>query len=326
MAEKKIIDTTKPEGQVVAIPGNREVTDATVTHTPIEDVVLPPPGAGELSAIANTTPPPIPNNITVTVPTKEEARAIEAAVVSTPTKTVQVQSRMTSIMHTFAATAFAAFLAYQAATVSTTKKLVPQIQNQISQTQVLATQVKQATQAREVAEAKADKLEAQVPTFPTIESIKKFYFLLKNPDGSYELRTGGSVGWRYNNPGKLLYDNFAKTHKAIGQDGNLAIFASYDDGMAALEAYLFQSDFGYKDKTVEEAIKKYAPSKDGYNPTRYLAYVLAHTKVKANTILSTMNADDRTDFLTALRDYDHWVVGNDTTYASEAELKARQGH
>jgi len=313
MAEKKIIDTTKPDGQVVAIPGNREVSDATVTHAPIEDT-------------PSQTPPPIPDNITVTVPTPEEVHAVEQSVTSPVTQTIQVQSRVTSIMHTFAAAAFAAFLAYQAATVATTKKLVPQMQNQISQTQIATTQLKQATQAREVAEAKADKLQAQVPTFPSIVSLKKFYFLLKNPDGSYELRTGGSIGWRYNNPGKLLYDNFAKTHKAIGQDGTLAIFASYDDGMAALESYLFESDFGYKDKTVEEAIKKYAPSKDGYNDTRYLAYVLAHTKVKAKTVLSTMTVDDRADFLTALRDYDHWVVGNDTTYANEAALKARQGH
>jgi hypothetical protein len=228
------------------------------------------------------------------------------------TKTVEIQPMWKSLGHIFVTALFSGFLAYQAATVTTTKKIAPQLQSSISQTQVLTEQVKTATQTAQAAQAKAATLEAKIPVFPTIEKIKKYYFAMKKPDGTFEVRTGGSISWRYNNPGKLLYDNFAKTHKAIGFDGSFAIFASEDDGMAALESYLFESDFGYKDLSLENAIKKFAPTKDGYNPRTYLNYILSHSKVKAKTVLSTMTADDRADVLTAIRDYEHWIVGNVT--------------
>lgn len=276
MAEKRIIDTT--QGQVSAVP---------------TDAVTPPeinPGKDNAEALI---PPPIP-----TPPVE--------------TKTVEVTSMAKSLGHIFIAALLSGFLAYQAATVSTTKKIVPTLETSISQVQVLTEQNKAATQARIEAQAKADALQAKIPVFPTIEKIKKYYFAMKKPDGTFEVRTGGSTSWRYNNPGKLLYDNFAKTHKAIGFDGALAIFASEDDGMAALESYLFESDFGYKNLALEDAIKKFAPVKDGYNPRTYLNYILSHSKVKAKTVLSTMTVDDRADVLTAIRDYEHWIAGNVT--------------
>lgn len=336
MAEKILIDTTKPQtisidtgnilpadGPAIAIPGNREVTDATIpTVTPI---ALP---------IAEAVPDPIPAPPTQISPDPVVSAPDESPppIPTMETQTIEVQPWWQSLGHTFIAALMTGFIAWQAGNIHGTLQVVPKLQTSItqtqaatSQTQVLQDQVKEANQARVAAETKAADLQAQVPQYPTIVTLKKYYFLLKKPDGSYELRTGGSPSWRYNNPGKILYDNFAKSNKAIGQDGTLAIFGSEEDGMAALSAYLFDSDFGYKDKTVEDAIKRFAPTRDGYNQHDYIAYVLAHSKVKTKTVLSSMTADDRTDFLTAIRDYEHWIAGNVTNYANEDEFNKSKG-
>lgn len=77
-------------------------------------------------------------------------------------------------------------------------------------------------------------------------------------DGSIETRSGGSRSWRNNNPGNIEYGDFAKKLGAIGSDGRFAIFPSLEAGRKAKEELLFNGK-GYRDKTLSEAIARYAP-------------------------------------------------------------------
>lgn len=154
-----------------------------------------------------------------------------------------------------------------------------------------------------------------------IVKIKKYYFLIKHPDGRYELRTGGTPSWRYNNPGKLLNGNFSKQMGSIGSDGKLAVFPTYADGRVALDIYLFSSDFGYKEKTLSEAIKQFAPVKDGYNPTAYLASITKKTGISSSKRLSDMTIDEREALLDAIESYEGFIQGNVKTFKDEDDFK-----
>lgn len=162
----------------------------------------------------------------------------------------------------------------------------------------------------EAATLKQEVKENQVKLVPTqIVSVKKYYLLLKHGDGRYELRTGGNPSWRYNNPGKLLYGNFAKMVGAVGKDGPLAIFPDYETGHAALEAYVFESDV-YKGLTVSQFVTKFAKSEDGYDTKKYLANLLKSAKFKSTTALSSMTADDRADLIDGIQEQENWTAGN----------------
>lgn len=154
----------------------------------------------------------------------------------------------------------------------------------------------------------------------TIGLVKKYYLQLQHPDGRYELRTGGTPSWRYNNPGKLLYGNFAKSAGAIGNDGPLAIFSTYEDGLAALETYLFQSDFGFKNLKLSELVTDFYSTTDGYNPKEILAYILKETGLKSSQTLMTMTVDDRAKLLEAMQYQDNYVPGNTVIYKDKAEF------
>jgi hypothetical protein len=80
--------------------------------------------------------------------------------------------------------------------------------------------------------------------------------IYKKDDGSEEIREGGSKSWRNNNPGNLRY---AKQKGSLGADNDgFAIFDSLASGEKAREKLLFENG-GYKNKTLTDAIAKYAP-------------------------------------------------------------------
>ncbi|MEK6589698.1 MAG: RHS repeat-associated core domain-containing protein, partial [Nitrospinota bacterium] len=81
----------------------------------------------------------------------------------------------------------------------------------------------------------------------------------------------GSLSWRTNNPGNIIAGPWANEHGAIGKDsgsGKFAKFPSEEAGFQALKDLLNSSQ--YKDLTVKDAIKKYAPSEDNNNPEQYV--------------------------------------------------------
>lgn len=172
---------------------------------------------------------------------------------------------------------------------------------------------KQNVQLKEKVQEKEEEIKVKkIETTPSqIVSVKKYYLLLKQSDDSYLLRTGGTPSWRYNNPGKLLYGNFAKSNGAIGNDGPLAIFPNYDAGKDAFETFLFESDFGPKNLSIDGMIKSIALTKDGYNQRDYVSYILkANKSFRATTKLSSMTSDEKTDLIEAIQEYENWTAGN----------------
>lgn len=77
-----------------------------------------------------------------------------------------------------------------------------------------------------------------------------------------QTRTGGTIAWRNNNPGNMVWSKggFAEKHGAIGYtvagDGNkTAVFATIEEGIAANRALLRSG--GYKDLTIAQSALKW---------------------------------------------------------------------
>lgn len=174
----------------------------------------------------------------------------------------------------------------------------------------------------EIPEVKTEEITVEeIRQYAELKAVKKYYLLLRHPDGRYELRTGGSPAWRYNNPGKLAYGNFTETNGAIGNDGPLAIFSNYEDGKKAFEVFLFQSELSnYKEMKIEQVINKLANPKFGYKPKEYLAYVLKETDQKSTKYLKDMTVDERDDLIDAIQSYENWIAGNIVIYKDKDEF------
>lgn len=144
----------------------------------------------------------------------------------------------------------------------------------------------------------------------TVAEVKNDVVVLNIEKGKQEIRTGGSVSWRYNNPGLMFSGSFSKEMGEIGSDGKYAIFKNYIDGRAALEKLLFESNQGYKDKTVEDALKLYAPKNEGFNTDFYIATVRKESGIPLTKVMSEFNIEERKTFLETLEKIERFKVGN----------------
>lgn len=80
-----------------------------------------------------------------------------------------------------------------------------------------------------------------------------------------QVKVGGSLAWRANNPGNLR-DASSKIGHVAGAVGTFAVFASLDDGRAAQRA-LYLNKYGAS--TVRDAVAKLTPPSEN-NTARYL--------------------------------------------------------
>lgn len=86
------------------------------------------------------------------------------------------------------------------------------------------------------------------------------------------VKTGGSRLWRNNNPGNIEYHG---QEDAVGVEkaGRFAKFATPEAGMDALKNLLSTT---YKDMSVTDAMKKYAPRNDNNDPDAYARFLKKH--------------------------------------------------
>lgn len=122
----------------------------------------------------------------------------------------------------------------------------------------------------------------------------KGYNVVRLTDGSVVKKTG-TRNWRNNNPGNIEYGDFAKRNGAIGTDGRFAIFPDMNVGRGAKETLLFEGK-NYRDKTIAQAISRYAPSFEN-NTGAYIASVSRAAGVDPNTPLASLDASQRNAML-----------------------------
>lgn len=140
-----------------------------------------------------------------------------------------------------------------------------------------------------------------------------------HPDGSTEIRSGGTLAWRDHNPGNLraapdeigvnnAYSRITPNHAAP-----LAIFPDDDTGDRAQERQLFQPGFSkrhdYPAMSIAQAVTTYAPSKE--NPTAAMIKGLSGAaNVPDSTIMHTLSPAQRAAFMDQERKYENYTPGN----------------
>ncbi|GAB2844861.1 hypothetical protein GCM10027277_11040 [Pseudoduganella ginsengisoli] len=117
-------------------------------------------------------------------------------------------------------------------------------------------------------------------------------------DGSHLLRTGGTIAWRFNNPGNIRPADDKLIMGAIGigttkRNGRFLIFASYEEGRAQKKSLLRRV---YNDRTIYtmlagvpdkngKIVMGYAPANDNNDPVAYAAAISKHTGLPVTTRL-----------------------------------------
>lgn len=121
-----------------------------------------------------------------------------------------------------------------------------------------------------------------------------------------ENKYNGSRSWRNNNPGNLEYNDFTKKLGAIGSDGRFAIFPDYETGRKAMGNLLFEGK-SYKNKTLTEALSRYAPSFE--NDTNKYQNVILSALGGINKPMAQYNKNERNIILDAMQKHEGFIPG-----------------
>lgn len=141
---------------------------------------------------------------------------------------------------------------------------------------------------------------------PCPSQTKRTYYY---SDGTTLTKEGGTVAWRNNNEGNLRPGLLSSNR--IGKDRkNFAVFATPEDGHAAKKYLLFSSS-SYKDLTLKDAIKKYAPASDNNNPVKYAANVMKDGNVE-NKVMHTYKSSEQDRIMDAMKIQEGYKPGKET--------------
>lgn len=113
-----------------------------------------------------------------------------------------------------------------------------------------------------------------------------------------EVRTGGNINWRNNNPGNIRAGAFAMSMGAIGENGGFAVFPTMEIGRKAADVLLRSSN--YANKTAAQAIARWAPSGDNNDPAAYAASIAKQTGLDMNKKYVDMTPEEKGKFLDAM--------------------------
>lgn len=114
----------------------------------------------------------------------------------------------------------------------------------------------------------------------------------------------GDYNWRSFNPGNIEYGDFAKSMGAIGEGAvppgrsrGFAIFPSMDAGTRAQQQLQFEGK-NYRDKTISQAISRYAPEFEN-DSAAYAAALAQAVGVPVDTKLSDLTPEQRATYIAA---------------------------
>jgi RHS repeat-associated protein len=133
--------------------------------------------------------------------------------------------------------------------------------------------------------------------------------ILENDDGTEEVRSGGSLSWRNNNPGNMRDTAFAESEGAIGEAHGFAVFPTVDAGTQAL-GDLLQTNT-YQGLTVGQAISRYAPPVEN-DTANYTNMIGQFTGIDPTTPMSSLNAAQLQSVVSAIRRIEGWATGTVT--------------
>jgi len=133
---------------------------------------------------------------------------------------------------------------------------------------------------------------------------------IQRPDGTLEVRRGGTLAWRNNNPGNLRSAPTEIGHND-SLNGRFSIFDSADAGNQAQEDLIFGPV--YDGLTISEVIYKYAPPTEN-DTEAYITDIQTRTGIDRTTLINSLNDQQRNSFMDAIRVHENLTSGAATNY------------
>ena len=141
---------------------------------------------------------------------------------------------------------------------------------------------------------------------PVTNQMKRTYYY---KDGSYLTKENGTVAWRNNNEGNLRPGSLSSSRIGVDKK-NFAVFATPEDGHNAKKYLLFSSS-SYKNLTLKDAIKKYAPASDNNNPDSYANFIMRNGKVE-NKAMRKYTSDEQERIMSSMKIQEGYKAGTET--------------
>ncbi|EMI7065460.1 hypothetical protein V6858_003968 [Providencia rettgeri] len=135
------------------------------------------------------------------------------------------------------------------------------------------------------------------------------------------IREGGSRAWRNHNEGNLEYGDYARRHGAIGTDGRFAIFPNAETGRNAKRNLLFNTN-SYKDLTLLDAIKRYAPKGEN-KPSQY--YKAVKNAVGSDKKMGEYSSSEQEIILEAFKRVEGWEAGKEYSSSQSQTISNTKG-
>ena len=148
---------------------------------------------------------------------------------------------------------------------------------------------------------------APKPSYTILDSGPGF-LTIKTPAGQ-KTRYDGTISWRNNNPGNLVYGPLAASHGAFGKDyKGFAVFPDYASGKAAYQDLLFNPNSSYYNLNIEDMLNKYAPPSEN-NTKEYLNFILRTAKLNWSDRLKALTEAQQEALMVAMFKYEGFQEG-----------------
>ena len=139
------------------------------------------------------------------------------------------------------------------------------------------------------------------PDAPKGEAGEVAEVFVSTPDGKTiravltpdELRIGGTLAWRNNNPGNLRLKTAWSDYGAVGRAYNFATFNTFEEGYAALKRYITRFGFNKDKHTIASFMRMYTPKTDVDDPASYAARIAKALNSDVNTPMNAFRGNDR---------------------------------
>jgi len=132
-------------------------------------------------------------------------------------------------------------------------------------------------------------------------------------NGDILLRSGGTVAWRFNNPGNMRPPSkYVNTSIGIGNtaSGNFFIFPDYVTGRAEKKALLRRK---YNDETIASAMQIYAPPSEN-DTEAYINFICDHTGFSRDQQISSMDDSQLDAMMNAMEKHEGYYAKMNTRH------------
>lgn len=130
-------------------------------------------------------------------------------------------------------------------------------------------------------------------------------------NGDHLLRSGGTISWRFNNPGNLRPGSKYTLHIGQGStknNGNFLIFPTVEAGRIEKKNHLLRK---HQNDSLEQMLKNYTPPTDN-NTDKYINFVQSKTAIDKTSKIGKLSEAELENLLQTLQLYEDYNVKAET--------------